>query len=178
MCLELYREEDPRADGLTYIDIACDNTMMYIGNSSGSVIAYDRREKSTDGTSYDVHDRKVTHLSCHPNSSHLLATSSLDKTVKIWDCRKLNNKKLEPLSTITHGQSVTSVDWSPSGTKILTTSLDDTCRVYSCKNGKVTDEKKFVSVAHNNHTGRWISAFRAMVGYNTAANQCSNDFLV
>lgn len=161
-CVELYREEDKRNDGLTYIDIACDNTVMYIGNSYGSVVAYDQRDKSAEAISYDVHDRKVTHLCCHPNTAHLFATSSLDKTVKIWDSRKLDNKKLEPLCTATHGQSVTSVDWSPSGNKILTTSLDDTCRVYSYKNSKV-DQKKYVSVAHNNHTGRWISAFRATV---------------
>lgn len=93
-------------------------------------------------------------MSCiHLNPVHqeLLAVGSNDRTVTIWDTRRLKRNK-KPLQSFEHGYSVTSCYWSPKGDALATSSYDDYIRIFQLDKKK--DIKLKSTIPHNNHTGR------------------------
>lgn len=109
---------------------------------------------------------------CHVlarTNRHLLATASLDRSVKIWDLRHM----AAPLAAHESRLSVSSAVWSATG-KLATTSYDDTVKIYnplallgtsgSARTGTATVlelEPEHV-IPHNNQTGRWVTILKAV----------------
>lgn len=62
----------------------------------------------------EAHSRKCISVQWHEAAAELIATHSIDKTVKIWD---INEERCdEPIITFTDLQDyATSIRWSPSG---------------------------------------------------------------
>ncbi|KAK2358045.1 WD repeat-containing protein [Trifolium repens] len=102
-------------------------------------------------------------LTVWDNSPHIVATSSSDATACTWDLRCIGGTKLTALRTFTHKRSVQSAYFSPSGCSLATTSMDNTIGIYSGVN--LEDQ---TSVYHDNQTGRWISTFRAIWGWDNS----------
>ena len=95
-----------------------------------------RMRYSSNGSfrgSVSGHTEDVVSLAFKPNS-HLLASGSYDKTIRIWDVRDHTN--LRHVRTLRgHTDSVTSVAWSPDGRTLASTSNDGTVRLWNPNNG-------------------------------------------
>lgn len=91
---------------------------------------------------------------------YTMATASLDRTVKLWDVRKLTPKS--PMATMESTKTVNSAFFSPTGEYLLSTTQCDRLNVYhkpTSLSGNVSKATK--AVKHNNWTGRWLSTFMA-----------------
>ena len=87
-------------------------------NSSGPSSAL------TMGGASQAHDAFVNCLSFNPNSEYLVVTGSEDKTVALWDLRKLDAKtRLHTFET--HTDEVFCVEWSPFNETILASASSD-----------------------------------------------------
>ncbi len=103
---------------------------------------------------------KVNCVDVH-KGGHLLASCGNDRAVRLWDLRRM--KADSPLHTFEHGYSVNSVYFSPNGELLLSTCIDDLLRVWGVKGEDVGSWPECVKIRHNNHTGRWVTLFRAKV---------------
>ena len=74
------------------------------------------------------HPRKVGHVLFNPAAENVLASSSGDYTVKIWD---LESGK--PRLTLTHGDIIQSLSWSTNGALLVTTCRDKKLRVWDAR---------------------------------------------
>ncbi|CCE61731.1 hypothetical protein TPHA_0B00590 [Tetrapisispora phaffii CBS 4417] len=81
------------------------------------------------------HKRKVGHILYHPVAQNVLASSSLDYTVKIWD---IENEK--DMLTLTHPDMVTSMSFSYNGNFLATVARDKKLRVWDVREGKIVSE--------------------------------------
>ena len=68
-------------------------------------------------------------VTLNPRATHLAATASLDRTVKIWDLRTGDSAQPHMVAEHTSKLSVSSAVWNARGS-IVTTSYDDTIKVY------------------------------------------------
>ncbi len=75
--------------------------------------------------------RKVGHVLFNPAAENILATSSGDYTVKLWDI-KLGAPRL----TLKHTDIVQSLSWSANGSLIATTSRDKKLRIWDVRQEK------------------------------------------
>ncbi|KAL9603913.1 MAG: hypothetical protein Q9219_000851 [cf. Caloplaca sp. 3 TL-2023] len=74
------------------------------------------------------HSRKVGHVLFNPAAANVLATSSGDYTVKIWDVEAGS-----PRLTLRHTDLVQSLSWSANGSLIVTTSRDKKLRIWDVR---------------------------------------------
>ncbi|KAL9029529.1 MAG: hypothetical protein Q9196_002243 [Gyalolechia fulgens] len=74
------------------------------------------------------HSRKVGHVLFNPAAANVLATSSGDYTVKIWDIEAGS-----PRLTQKHTDIVQSLSWSANGSLLVTTSRDKKLRVWDVR---------------------------------------------
>ncbi|KAF6004699.1 WD repeat-containing protein 76 [Cyanidiococcus yangmingshanensis] len=93
----------------------------------------------------------------------LLAVTTAREGVLVFDPRRMEGGAIrraapKPLYTLPHTRAVTGANWSPSGTRLLTTCYDDLLRVWRHDGNDFPLEHRFV---HNNHTGRWVTPFDA-----------------
>lgn len=78
------------------------------------------------------HKRKVGHVAFHPCAENVLASCSLDYTVKIWD--------LEAKITLPHKDLVTSFAFNYNGSLLATTSRDKKLRIWDLREEKIISE--------------------------------------
>ncbi|EME45086.1 hypothetical protein DOTSEDRAFT_70964 [Dothistroma septosporum NZE10] len=81
------------------------------------------------------HSRKVGHVLFNPAAENVLASSSGDYTVKIWD---LENGK--PKLTLKGNDIFTSLSWSADGSTLVTTSRDKKLRFWDVRQEKPAHE--------------------------------------
>ncbi|KAK5993086.1 DNA damage-binding protein cmr1 [Cladobotryum mycophilum] len=145
--------------------------MLYFSTLDGSVGRYDIRVPNGEEL-WHLSDQKIGGFSLHPLQSHLIATASLDRTLKIWDIRKISGKGdlRHPALLGEHESrlSVSHASWSAGG-HIATSSYDDTIKIYdfsdagTWKAGHDISAKKMNpthTVRHNNQTGRWVTILK------------------
>jgi len=77
------------------------------------------------------HTRKVGHVLFNPSAQNILASSSGDYTIKIWDA-EAGSAKL----TLKHTDIVQSMSWNASGSLMVTTSRDKKIRVWDVRQEK------------------------------------------
>lgn len=149
---------------LSHIEVV-DDSRIYLSTLHGDFIQKDLRTPLGQADVHTLHDKKIGGFSARPHASHFVATASLDRTMKVWDLRKLSKKEPSPVGEFQSALSVSSVGWSESGS-LLTTGYDDSIRIFNLpdvhKDGKdLGSLRPDVSVTHNNQTGRWLTVFRA-----------------
>jgi len=82
------------------------------------------------------HKRKVGSCKFHPTANNILATTSTDYTIKIWDI-----EKGETACNVTgHSDIIQSCDWNYDGSLLATTSKDKKIRVVDPRQNTVTSE--------------------------------------
>ncbi|XP_033108047.1 WD repeat-containing protein 76-like isoform X2 [Anneissia japonica] len=152
---------------LSYFDfLSPDGSQLLIGQNmkAGYAALIDRRTNSSPVQTYKLHDRNVKTVSIHPLKKNYFVTASTDTTVALWDLRMLSNEgKNKPLSYLPHLKTVSSAFFSPvTGSQVLTTSVDDRLRIADFDmSGSTQGLNLKTTIRHNNHTGRWLSSFRA-----------------
>lgn len=158
---EVYRSLDE--NGVLCLDWGLHNSLI-VGHSDGAVSLVDPRTRET--SSCTLHSRKVRTVNVHPVHEWCFLTGSTDGTAKLWDVRNLketrSKKAAEAIATMAHHRSCSAAFFSPlTGNQILTTSFDDTLKVFD--SSELTSEVKLkVSLKHNNMTGRWLTPFKAV----------------
>jgi WD40 repeat protein len=98
-----------------------------------------------------------------------VATASLDRTMRIWDLRKMVDLAPSMIGKHESRLSVSHAAWSAAG-HIATTSYDDSIKLYSFGDAPAhwspghvlgdDDLKPTVVVPHNNQTGRWVTILK------------------
>ena len=118
---------------------------LLLGTDSGDMALIDPRAglEAGDGlvTTMDLHLKKISTISMCPGHEHLFATCSMDRTVRLWDARRLpglagfwekqGGKKggkgggggSSPVALFesSHGRGVSSAYFSPDGSMLVTT---------------------------------------------------------
>ncbi|KAG9251805.1 WD repeat-containing protein [Emericellopsis atlantica] len=171
--VQIWAPEDHDEDlPLSALDMPSNEpNILYFSTLSGTCGRYDIRDpKSTD--IWRLSDHKIGGFSLHPLQPHLLATASLDRTLKIWDCRKITGKGdlRHPALMGEHESrlSVSHAAWSAGG-HLATSSYDDTIKIHSfpeCSTWKTGHDITPKSMApahtirHNNQTGRWVTILK------------------
>ncbi|SPQ26124.1 c11b7859-d5e2-4ab6-b98b-a8ac3b7ea976 [Thermothielavioides terrestris] len=81
------------------------------------------------------HSRKVGHVLFNPAAEHILASSSGDLTLKLWDI-----STGQAAITLRHPEIVQSLSWSANGSMLVTTSRDKKLRVWDVRQEKPVHE--------------------------------------
>ncbi|KAH7081833.1 WD repeat-containing protein [Paraphoma chrysanthemicola] len=178
VAIEVYGPSDPNEDApLSGIEISKDSpNMLYFSTLDGRFGIYDMRTPSEKAAGLDIFqlsEKKIGGFSLHPQQPHLVATASLDRTLKIWDLRKISGKGDNRLPALVGEHqsrlSVSHAAWNSAG-QVATASYDDTIKIHDfskCSEWttgtSLTDAemKPTVVVPHNNQTGRWVTILRA-----------------
>ncbi|OBZ88106.1 DNA damage-binding protein CMR1 [Choanephora cucurbitarum] len=142
--------------GITCFDISQDGHQVWFSTSDGQAVLKDKRANRL--TEHQLREKKIGCIHLNPVHQHLMAAASNDRTMTIWDTRMLKDQT--PLESVEHGYSVTSSYWSPQGNIIATASYDDYIRLFDLGDNQKSLALKS-AIRHNNHTGRWVTNFRA-----------------
>lgn len=147
-----------------------DPNMLYFSTLDGAVGRYDIRDPNSEEL-WRLSDHKIGGFSLHPLQPHLLATASLDRTMKIWDTRKITGKgdARYPALLGEHESrlSVSHASFSAGG-HVATSSYDDTVKIYNFSDAGSWKPGQDISdlmepahkVRHNNQTGRWVTILK------------------
>lgn len=87
---------------------------------------------------FEEHTKLVTAIQWSNRKGHLLASSSLDHTVKIYDVFR----KTESILTLEYGNGVRDVKWSKDNKKLLSCSLDKYAHLVDVETGSISDSFK------------------------------------
>lgn len=171
--VQVFAPSNPKEDlPISALDQAHNEpNILYFSTLDGGVGKCDIRDPSSHEL-WTLSSHKIGGFSLHPLQPHLLATASLDRTLKIWDLRKVTGKgDLRHPALIGEHESRLSVShasWSAGG-HIATSSYDDTIKIYdfsasnTWKVGHDVSDKAMApvhSVRHNNQTGRWVTILK------------------
>ena len=135
--------------------------LLYVCDSDGTVACSDVRADAAKGNVWRkrLSEKKVNTVDVSPTDDWLLATSGLDRTVKLWDMRKAKKKELCALS---YNRSTSSAFFNCDGTKLLITSMDDKLTILESPRAATGKTSVSKTLRHNNQTGRWLSVLHAM----------------
>uniref|UniRef100_A0A8C2AH39 DNA damage-binding protein 2 n=1 Tax=Cyprinus carpio TaxID=7962 RepID=A0A8C2AH39_CYPCA len=104
------------------LDVSVSRQMLVTGDNTGRLLLF-----GLDGHEIfkeKLHKAKVTHAEFNPRCDWLMATSSVDATVKLWDLRNIKDKS-SYIADLPHEKPVNS-----DSTKLLTTDQRNQLRVY------------------------------------------------
>ncbi|XP_040836145.1 DNA damage-binding protein 2 isoform X3 [Ochotona curzoniae] len=110
------------------LDVSAKSRMVVTGDNVGHVVLLNMDGKEL--WNLRMHKKKVTHVALNPCCDWLLATASVDQTVKIWDLRQVRGNA-SFLCSLPHKHPVNSASFSPDGAQLLTTDQKSEIRVYS-----------------------------------------------
>lgn len=169
MAVEIYAPADKSEDApLSGVDVGTAN-MVYFSTLDGSFGMHDIRAPSDKTQVFQLSEKKIGGFSMHPIHKHLFATASLDRTMKVWDLRKITGKGDARAPTLLGEHesrlSVSHAAFNSVG-HVATASYDDTVKIYDftdCGDWKagtrLSDEamEPATIIPHNNQTGRWVT---------------------
>lgn len=171
--VQIFAPSDSGTDlPISALDMAStEPNILYFSTLDGSVGRYDIRAPGSEEL-WALSEQKIGGFSLHPLQSHLLATASLDRTMKLWDLRKITGKGdlRHPALIGEHDSrlSVSHAAWSAAG-HVATSSYDDTIKIYNFTDsskwsaGQSVSDKAMQpahSIRHNNQTGRWVTILK------------------
>jgi WD repeat-containing protein 76 len=177
--VEIYAPEDTSVEApVSAIDMAAAELNVIIFSTlQGDVGRYDMRTARSTAEIWNLSEQKIGGFSLHPAQPHLIATASLDRTLKIWDLRKIKgtgaNRHPALLGEHESRLSVSHASWSRGG-RIATSSYDDTIKIHDFSSSSASDANAWAAghdisdtamkpthvVKHNNQTGRWVTILK------------------
>lgn len=119
--IESYVVSADASDHLGSISIDSTGQQLWFADVDGAVTLKDvRTPKNEMVYRKTLHEKKIGCVNVNPKYGNLIVTSSLDRTMRIWDIRTFgkNTKVEEPIEELAqfpHNLSVTSAMWSPDG---------------------------------------------------------------
>ncbi|KAJ4763323.1 DNA damage-binding protein cmr1 [Rhynchospora pubera] len=131
------------------------------------LLGYEGKVKSFDGRTgkiidlWEMHEQRVNTIDVHPGNSNLVATCSADGFVRIWDLRCLGKEQPKSIKEVAHNRAVQSAYFSPTGNGLVSTSTEDTIRIWG---GPHFENLSIVK--HNNKAAGRLSSFSAIWGWN------------
>ncbi|KAF8983140.1 hypothetical protein BGZ46_010805 [Entomortierella lignicola] len=161
--MESYVVEPDASEHIGSISMDSNGQLLWFADNDGAVTLKDIRTPKDEMVYRKVlHEKKVGCVNVNPKYGHLIITSSLDRTMKIWDVRTFGqHKEEEPipeLGEFPHRLSVTSKS-------IASTSYDDYVRIFNNFEPGLPEIKEIpepVRIHHNNQSGRWVTMLRAV----------------
>ncbi|KAJ3564049.1 hypothetical protein NP233_g8544 [Leucocoprinus birnbaumii] len=195
---EIYASEDHIL--ITHVDLTPSGHEMWISDGIGGATHLDLREGKSKARRFGLSDNKIGCISVNPARPSFILTASNNRTLKVWDVRKLQTlvselsdssgkaKAAEPAEydyeVVTqftaskrgsgllrgewpHDKSCSSAYWDPRGRQIVSTSYDDTLRLWNMDSsaldgsGPFKSFKPFSRIRHDCQTGRWVTILRA-----------------
>ncbi|KAL9613253.1 MAG: hypothetical protein Q9167_002213 [Letrouitia subvulpina] len=176
---EIYAPEDTTLDEpLSGVELDPHSPhILYFSRLDGHVGRTDTRTAPSTADVFELSEKKIGGFSLNPSHPHFLATASLDRTMRLWDLRKLSSaskKTGAPQLPALVGEhesrlSVSHAAFNSAG-QVATASYDDTVKVYTFADmaawapGRKLTEKEMAPssvIRHNNQTGRWVTILRA-----------------
>ncbi|KAI1634256.1 WD40-repeat-containing domain protein [Biscogniauxia mediterranea] len=174
---QLWQPDDDADElGISCIDMSPEakDTILF-STLEGSLGRFDRRSKAK-AEIWTLTEHKIGGFSLHPLLPHLVATASLDRTLKIWDLRMItgsgHHRRPALLGEHASRLSVSHASWSRSG-HLATSSYDDTVKIYDLSGAATKwakpgarqqqDDDELVpahAIPHNNQTGRWVTILK------------------
>lgn len=175
--IEVYAPEDKAADEpISGVEASrLEPNMLHFTTLDGQFGIKDMRAPTHETAElFQLSEKKIGGFSLHPAQPHLVATASLDRTLKLFDLRKISGKgaSRSPSLLGEHASSlsVSHAAFNAAG-QVATASYDDTVKIYdfaSLANSKpgraqLSEEEMQPSavIPHNNQTGRWVTILRA-----------------
>lgn len=174
---ELLQVKDKYDDHLGVSDFQFsydDPNILYMTTLSGEFTIVDLRENNKKGNLNfrRLADKKIGSMAINPKNSFQIATGSLDRTLKLWDIRKLVDKpdwsqyedysSHEVVATYDSRLSVSGVSYSPNDHTLVCNGYDDTIRLFDVKEQSITEDlQPKLTIKHNCQTGRWTSILKA-----------------
>lgn len=152
------------------IDMAPDDpNLLHWTTLDGVFSRYDLRTPKDTASSWQLSEKKIGGFSLYPSHPHYVATASLDRTMKLWDLRKLSHDDPTPVGEHESRLSVSHAAFNGAG-QIVTSSYDDSLKIYdfgtrgidSWTAGHIVSEKDMLPstiVRHNCQTGRWVTMY-------------------
>ncbi|KAL8724102.1 MAG: hypothetical protein Q9166_008135 [cf. Caloplaca sp. 2 TL-2023] len=146
--------------------------LLYFSRLDGHVGRTDTRAPNTVEI-FQLSEKKIGGFSLNPSCPHFIATASLDRTMRIWDLRKLSGRKSVQLPALCGEHesrlSVSHAAFNSAG-QVVTASYDDTVKIHTFEGmggwnaGRDLIEEEMAPsaiITHNNQTGRWVTILRA-----------------
>jgi len=158
---EVYALPEEEDDYCSHLGFLSPYTLC-VSQGDGSVGVLDTRTAGSGSEhSYQLHTRKLRTVSVHPLRKDYILTACITGDASVWDLRAAKKKDSSPVVNFPHKNGVTSAYFSPiTGNSVLTTSTDDTVRVYDTTN--LDGSAKIIQmIKHDNHVGRWLTNFRS-----------------
>ncbi|PAV23918.1 WD40 domain containing protein [Pyrrhoderma noxium] len=134
-------------------DISSSGNELWVSDAEGGLSHVDTREDKSKALRYELSGSKIGCVSINPTTPEMLLVASNDRTLKIWDARKLGE--------IPKGiQRSTRAHW------LLSIPMANQLRIWDVSNNlqKRTSHfsfKPFCSINHDCQTGRWVTIFKA-----------------
>lgn len=140
------------------------NTVL-LSSGNGELVTFDLSSKKIVQEFILNKDKKRTAkcVDSHPLNENLIATSSGDGMLALWDLRNIrSNEASKCLSSFQAPKTIVKTFFSPNnGNKLLMTSQDDHLRVFDVDDSGILQLPPRYSIRHENYYGRWLTTFRA-----------------
>lgn len=173
VAIEVYAPEDTSVDEpLSGVQLSSqDANMVYFTTLEGRFGMHDMRAAPHgSGTqTFALSEKKIGGFSLHPMQPHIVATASLDRTLKLWDLRKISGRGEHKVPALIGSHesklSVSHAAFNYAG-QVATASYDDTIKIHdfsaagTWKPGHTLTDIEMnpkAVIRHNNQTGRWVT---------------------
>lgn len=167
-----------------------DKNVGYLTTLQGEFSIFDLRVNNPANRNscevYRLHDKKIGYFSVCPTDDKLVASASLDRTMRIWDLRMIRDQVWSDYEDIKGPQcvaayrsrlSVSCTDWNQHG-DIVCNGYDDSIRVFHMDKGEgimknlaslqkpeegdiAENLEADVTIKHNCQSGRWVSILKS-----------------
>uniref|UniRef100_A0A1B6LCE5 DNA damage-binding protein 2 n=1 Tax=Graphocephala atropunctata TaxID=36148 RepID=A0A1B6LCE5_9HEMI len=125
---KLVKSATPTRIWFCSVDVHSDGKSVYGGDNMGKLATH-HLDSGETRHQLMLHKKKITYLEFHTRNPNVMVTSSLDKTVKLWDIRMLD--KNNHIECLEHDSAVSCATFSQTdGCRLLTTDQQDQIRVY------------------------------------------------
>ncbi|WCJ29850.1 DNA damage-binding protein CMR1 [Euphorbia peplus] len=142
---------------------------LYFGEGDGGLSILDERMGRLS-SQLMLHESRINTIDFNSQNPNMMATSSTDGRVCVWDLRSVNADKPNCLQTVKFKRAMRSAYFSPSGRFLATTCLDNTVGIFNSADLK---DESFIRP----HEGLWFSVYsRCVWGWDDAYMYIGNSY--